>query len=119
MSDSSDDSGAVGGGLAGMLKMFGDAQRKMEDMRERMDSVTVDGESGGGMVKVSCTLKGEVKSLKIAPSLLESGESAETLEDLILAGIANAQKNAAAKAEEELGKIAGSMGLPKGMGLPF
>ena len=82
------------------------------------DNLMVTGESGAGLVKATCTAKGELKSLDIDPSIF-NWDDKEVVEDLILAAIKDAQVRAQEKSKEELGKLTEEMGLPPGMNLPF
>ncbi len=109
------------GGLGDMSKMMKAAQEmqtKMAQMQEDMASLIVTGESGAGLVKATCTAKGELKSLDIDPSIF-NGDDKEVVEDLILAAIKDAQGKAAERAQQEMGKLTEGMGLPKDMKLPF
>ena len=106
------------GDMAKMMKAAQEMQQKMAQLQEDMHQLIVEGESGAGLVKATCTAKGELKSLDIDPSIFNSDDK-EVVEDLILAAIKDAQGKAAAKAKEEMGKITEGMGLPKDMDLPF
>lgn len=109
------------GGLGDMTKMMKAAQEmqsKMAQLQEDMHNLIVTGESGAGLVKATCTCKGELKTLDIDPSIF-SGDDKEVVEDLILAAIKDAQQKASDKAQEEMGKLTEGMGLPKDMKLPF
>lgn len=109
------------GGLGDMSKMMKAAQEmqtKMAQLQEDMHNLIVEGESGAGLVKATCTAKGELKSLDIDPSIFNSDDK-EVAEDLILAAIKDAQTRASEKAQEEMGKLTEGMGLPKDMQLPF
>ena len=109
------------GGLGDMAKMMKSAQEmqaKMAQMQEDMDHITVTGESGAGLVKATATAKGELTGLDIDPSIF-NGDEKEVVEDLILAAIKDAQSRAAERAQQEMAKIAESLGLPPGMNLPF
>ncbi len=106
------------GDMAKMMKAAQEMQTKMAQMQEDMQSVIVTGESGAGLVKATCTAKGELKSLDIDPSIFNSDDK-EVVEDLILAAIKDAQGKASDKAQEEMGKLTEGMGLPKDMKLPF
>jgi DNA-binding YbaB/EbfC family protein len=89
-------------------------QSKMEEMQAKMEKETVEGASGGGLVTVKTTCKGEAISVKIDESLLSPSEQ-EVLGDLIVSAFNNARKNSDAKMELEMKKIAESLGLPSGM----
>ncbi|MEL7254626.1 MAG: YbaB/EbfC family nucleoid-associated protein [Pseudomonadota bacterium] len=106
------------GDMAKMMKAAQEMQQKMADLQEEMHQMTVEGESGAGLVKATCTVKGELKGLDIDPSIFNSDDK-EVVEDLILAAIKDAQGKAGDKAKEEMGKITEAMGLPKDMNLPF
>ena len=106
------------GDMAKMMKAAQEMKSKMETLQEEMQSLTVEGEAGAGLVKAVCTLKGEMKSLDISPEIFRA-EDKEVVEDLILAAIKDAQGKAQARAQEEMGKITQGMGLPADMKLPF
>ena len=106
------------GDMAGMMKKAQEMQTKMAQMQEDMQNIMVTGESGAGLVKASCTAKGELKGLDIDPSIFNSDDK-EVVEDLILAAIKDAQTKAAERAQEEMAKLTEGMGLPADMKLPF
>ncbi|MEM6409523.1 MAG: YbaB/EbfC family nucleoid-associated protein [Pseudomonadota bacterium] len=106
------------GDMAGMMKKAQEMQTKMAEMQEELESMTVTGESGAGLVKATSTAKGVITSLDIDPSIFHPDEK-EVVEDLILAAIKDAQNRAQEKAAEEMGKLTEGMGLPAGMKLPF
>lgn len=106
------------GDMAGMIKKAKEMQSKMEQMQHDLNSVTVVGESGAGLVKATATAKGDLTALDIDPSIFNSDDK-EVVEDLILAAIKDVQAKAAAKSEEEMGKMTEGLGLPAGTNLPF
>ena len=106
------------GDMAGMMKKAQEMQTKMAQMQEDMQNIMVTGESGAGLVKASCTAKGELKGLDIDPSIFNSDDK-EVVEDLILAAIKDAQTKAAERAQEEMAKLTEGMGLPADKKLPF
>jgi hypothetical protein len=109
------------GGLGDMAKMMKSAtemQGKLVELQEDLARTIVVGEAGAGLVKARATAKGEVTGLDIDPSILVASEK-EVVEDLILAAIHDAQLKAKARSEQEMSKLAGSLGLPPGMKLPF
>ncbi len=106
------------GDMAKMMKAAQEMQTKMAQMQEDMHNVIVTGESGAGLVKATCTAKGELKSLDIDPSIFNSDDK-EVVEDLILAAIKDAQAKATERAQQEMGRLTEGMGLPKDMKLPF
>ncbi len=106
------------GDLSGMMKAAQEMQEKMTQMQDNLDNLIVTGESGGGLVKARATAKGELTGLDIDPSIFRS-EDKEIVEDLILAAIKDAQKRASDKAQEEMAKATGQMGLPPDFKMPF
>jgi DNA-binding YbaB/EbfC family protein len=106
------------GDMAKMMKAAQEMQGKMAQMQEEMHNIIVEGVSGAGLVKATCTAKGELKSLDIDPSIF-NGEDKEVVEDLILAAIKDAQGKASDRAQSEMAKLTEGLGLPKDMKLPF
>lgn len=106
------------GDMAGMMKKAQEMQGKMAEMQEEMHNILVTGESGAGLVKATCSAKGELKSLDIDPSIF-NGDDKEVVEDLILAAIKDAQAKASERAQEEMARLTEGLGLPPGMNLPF
>ena len=106
------------GDMAGMMKKAQEMQVKMAQMQEDLQNLTVEGASGAGLVKATCSAKGELRGLDIDPSIFNSDDK-EVVEDLSLAAIKDAQTRAAERAQEELAKLTEGMGLPADMKLPF
>ena len=93
-------------------------QKKMEEVQQRAGEIEVEGQAGGGVVKVVMTCKGEMRSVTIDPSLVVADEK-DMLEDLIKAACNDARAKADAKMAEETQGAMGGMGLPPGFKLPF
>ena len=98
-----------------MLKMVKKMQDQAMQIQEKLGEETVEGESGGGMVKVTFTGHGDLVELKIDPELIKS-EDAGMLEDLILVAVNNGiQKSrelaASSMAPIDMGSIASSLGM--------
>ncbi|MDW4551316.1 YbaB/EbfC family nucleoid-associated protein [Defluviimonas sp. D31] len=106
------------GDMAKMMKAAQEMQAKMAALTEEMDRITVTGESGAGLVKATCSAKGELKSLDIDPSIFQPSEK-EVVEDLILAAIKDAQKRAQERTRTEQQKMMQELGLPADTKLPF
>ena len=79
--------------------------------------MVVEGQSGGGMVKVTMTCRHDVKRVNIDPSLL--ADDKEMLEDLVAAAINDAARKVEATVQEKMAALTGGLGLPPGMTLPF
>jgi len=104
--------------IMGLMKKAGAMQAKMAEMQAELDNLTVDGASGGGLVKVTLTAKGALQSVVIDPSLLKADEK-EILEDLIVAAHAEARKKSEVLIEEKMKEVTAGMPMPPGMKLPF
>jgi hypothetical protein len=106
------------GDMAKMMKAAKEMQAKMGELQERLETITVTGEAGAGLVRVIATAKGELKALEIDPSLFKPEEK-EMVEDLILAAVKDALARAQAKGAEEMQALVGELGLPADFKLPF
>jgi DNA-binding YbaB/EbfC family protein len=100
----------------GMMKQAAQLQSKMKALQDELDTVEVEGLSGGGLVNVRMTAKGEVKGVKIDPSLIKADE-AEILEDLLVTALNDARRKAEAAMQEKMQALTGGLGLPPGLGL--
>ena len=97
------------------------AQKAQEDLAKAQDElakIEVEGASGGGLVKVRATAKGQINGIDIDDSLLKPEEKG-MLEDLIAAAINDARVKADMAAAEEMKKATSGMPLPPGMKMPF
>ena len=104
--------------LGKMMKQAQEMQARMAEMQTALESVEIDGASGAGMVTATLNGKGDLKRLKIDPSLVDPAD-VEVLEDLIVAACNAAKSKVEAHAAAEMQKIAGGLQLPPGMKLPF
>ncbi|MFQ5845451.1 MAG: YbaB/EbfC family nucleoid-associated protein [Planctomycetota bacterium] len=102
--------------LGQMLKQAQEMQAKMQEMQKRLEAEEITGSSGGGMVEVTLSGKGEARRIKIDPSLADPAER-EVLEDLIVAAFNDAKAKLDAHVSEEMAKVAGGLSLPPGLGL--
>lgn len=104
--------------IAQMMQQAKAMQDKMQAMQEKLGDVLVEGISGGGLVKVSVTCKGECRSINLDPSVVDPNDK-EILEDLIKAALNDAKSKADATLAEETQKMMKDLGLPAGVKLPF
>ena len=103
--------------LSQMLKKAQEMQAKMGEMQSALDDLTVEGEAGGGLVKIVMTAKGDLKSLHIDDSLM--GDDKEILEDLIIAAHAQAKERGQSLVQEKMQDLTGGLPLPEGFNMPF
>ena len=99
--------------LADIMKQAGQMQARMAEMQARLEAATIEGQSGGGMIKVKMTGKSVVIGLDIDSSLLKVDEK-EILEDLIIAALADAKNKAENIMAAEMKTVTGGMPLPPG-----
>lgn len=104
--------------LGNMLKEAQKLQSRMAEMQEKLAEVEIAGSAGGGMVTVTLNGKGEMRQVKIDPSLVDPNE-VEILEDLIVAANNDAKVKVESHLQEEMSKMTGGMNLPGGLKLPF
>jgi len=105
------------GGIGQLMKQAQEMQANMKKAQEEMASITVTGESGGGMVRITMTCQHQVRSLEIDDTLV--GDDKEMLEDLIIAAFNDALRKVESTVQEKFSGMASGMGLPAGMKLPF
>ncbi|MTH99700.1 YbaB/EbfC family nucleoid-associated protein [Roseibium sp. RKSG952] len=101
-----------------MMKQAKQMQEQMGSLQEQIVEIEAEGTSGAGLVTVVLNGKGEMKSLKIDPSLLKEGEG-EILEDLIIAAHTDGRVKVDAAIQEKTQDMMGGLGLPANMKLPF
>jgi DNA-binding YbaB/EbfC family protein len=102
----------------GLMKQAQQMQAKMAEAQLELEQTVVEGEAGGGMVKVVLTAKGAMKSVSIDPSLLAPDEK-EILQDLILTAHMQARAKAEEAMAEKMKALTGGLPLPPGLKLPF
>ena len=102
--------------LMGMMKQVGQMQARLKEVQDELARAEVDGQSGGGLVHVTLDGKGELKRVRIDPSLMKPDE-AEILEDLIVAAAADARVKADAAMKEKMAEVTGGLPLPPGLKL--
>ena len=102
--------------LMKMMKQVQDIQGRMQQMQEELGSLQVEGQSGGGLVKVTLNGKMEARAVKIDPSLMKP-EDVEMLEDLLLAAFQDAKGKAEAALQEKMREVTGGLPLPPGLKL--
>ncbi len=96
------------------------AQKMQEDFQkaqEEIGNMEVQGESGGGLVKILMTGKREVRKLSIDDSLV--GDDKDMLEDLVAAAINDAVHKVAKMKKEKMSDLTSGMPIPPGFKMPF
>lgn len=102
--------------VMGMMKQVGQMQARVQQMQEELAALEIDGQSGGGLVKVTLSGKGDLKKVSIDPSLAKADE-VEILEDLIVAATADAKDKLDATLQAKMQEMTGGLPLPPGLKL--
>ena len=100
----------------GLMKQAAELKSKMESMQAELDQIEVTGTSGGGLVSVMLSGKGEMMSVKFDDTLIKPSEK-EIVEDLIVAAHADARRKAETLLQEKMKDVTGGLPLPPGMKL--
>lgn len=104
--------------LGNMLKEAQKLQTRMAEMQQQLAETEMSGVAGAGMVTVTLNGRGEMRKVKIDPSLVDPNE-VEILEDLIVAATNDAKAKIDAHLQAEMGKLTGGLPMPPGFKLPF
>ena len=104
--------------LGNLMKQAQAMQEKMAEMQARLAQMEVEGQAGAGMVRAVVNGKGEVRRIRIEPSVVDP-QDVGMLEDLVVAACNDARAKADAMSAEETQKLMGGLGLPGGFKLPF
>lgn len=101
-----------------IMKMAQNAQAELQKAQDKLETIEVEGLSGGGLVKIRATAKGQILAVEIDQSLLVPDEK-QMLEDLVAAAINDARTKADAAAQQEMSQMTSGLALPPGFKLPF
>lgn len=101
-----------------ILKAAQNVQAEMEKAQASLDSIEVEGVSGGGLIKVRASAKGRIIGIDIDPSLLKPDDKG-MLEDLITAAFNDARAKADGVAAQQMSRMTAGLPLPPGFKLPF
>ncbi|MBI3419332.1 MAG: YbaB/EbfC family nucleoid-associated protein [Proteobacteria bacterium] len=104
--------------LSEMMQKAQDVQRLLGEMQAALSQAELQGQSGGGMVQVTLSGRGEARKIQIDPKVINPSEAA-MLEDLIIAAYNDARAKVEAHVESKTQEIMGGMMLPPGIKLPF
>ena len=101
--------GMMPGNMNNLMKQAQRMQRQMEEGVKELESKEFTASAGGGAVQVTVSGKKELKSIKISPEAVDP-EDVETLEDLVVAAVNEAMKNAEEASNAAMGKFTGGLG---------
>ena len=95
------------GNMAQLLKQARDVQKKIEEVKNELDDLTIEANSGGGMVKVVVNGKQQILELTIEPDAIK--EDKELLEDLIISAVNNALSQSLEESQNRMNAVTGNM----------
>jgi len=105
--------------LSEIMRQAQEMQTRLAEAQQKMEMLTAEGQAGGGLVKVTLKGKGELASIRIDPSLMQTGEQ-EILEDLTKAAHADARRKLDDAMQDQMQKATGGLaGMMPGFKLPF
>ena len=102
------------GNMAKMLKQAQEVQKQIENVQNELEDLTIEGESGAGMVKATVNGKMELLDLSLQRDIFE--EEKDIIEDLIISAVNNAMTNAQEESQNRMNSVAG--GMMSGMKIP-
>lgn len=101
-----------------ILKMASNVQAELQKAQDSLDTIEVEGVSGGGLIKVRASAKGRIIGIEIDDTLIVASEK-QMLEDLLVAAFNDARAKADAASSAEMSKMTAGLPLPPGFKLPF
>ncbi|MBT8421851.1 MAG: YbaB/EbfC family nucleoid-associated protein [Gammaproteobacteria bacterium] len=103
--------------LGNLMKQAQKMQEDMQQAQEELGSLEVQGEAGGGLVRLTMTCRHEVRGITIDDSLV--GEDKDMLEDIIAAAFNDALRKVEKTVQDKYSGMTAGMGLPPGFKMPF
>ena len=104
--------------LEDVMAMAQNVQAELTKAQAGLDTIEVEGVSGGGLVKIRATAKGRIIAVALDDTLMVASEK-QMLEDLIAAALNDARAKADAASGAEMAKLSQGLPLPPGFKLPF
>jgi nucleoid-associated protein EbfC len=98
-------------GMANLQRMAQQMQQEMLRIQTELETLTVDGSAGGGVVRAVVTGKQELISVTIDPSAVDPSD-VDMLQDLIVAAVNDALRSSRSVAEEKMAAVTGGLRLP-------
>ena len=105
------------GGIGNMMKQAQKMQADMQKAQEQIASMVVEGQAGGGMVKVTMNGRHEIHRVALDDSLMDDDK--EMIEDLLAAAVNDAVRRIETETQQKMSGVTDGMNLPAGMKLPF
>ncbi|MBA2657821.1 MAG: YbaB/EbfC family nucleoid-associated protein [Tatlockia sp.] len=96
--------------LGNLMKEAQKMQQRMQEAQEQLSKLIVDGESGGGMIKIKMNGRHDVVHVKIAATLME--EDVEMMEDLVAAAVNDAVRKVEKASKEKISQLTAGLNIP-------
>ena len=103
--------------LGSLMKQAQQVQEQMQSAQEELSHLEVEGEAGGGMVRLTMTCRHEVRNIQVDDALL--GEDKDMLEDILAAAFNDALRKVEKTTQDKMSGMTSGLNLPAGMKLPF
>ncbi|MHB1513659.1 MAG: YbaB/EbfC family nucleoid-associated protein [Acidiferrobacter sp.] len=104
------------GGIGQLMKQAQAMQENLRKAQAELATLEVEGQAGGGLVKVTMTCRNDVRKVRLDESLLK--EDREVVEDLVAAAVNDAVRKAEQMSQERLSGLTAGLNIP-GLNLPF
>ena len=104
--------------LEEIMQMAQNAQAELQKAQDNLDKIEVEGQSGGGLVKIRASAKGRIIGVSIDETLLVPAEKT-MVEDLIAAALNDTRAKADQAAAGEMQKMSATLPMPPGFQMPF
>ena len=105
------------GAMGNMMRQAQKMQEDMQKAQEEIANMEVEGQAGGGMVKVMMNGRHELRKVELDDSLMSDDK--EMIEDLLAAAVNDAVRKIEQQSSEKMSGVTAGMNLPGGMKLPF
>jgi DNA-binding YbaB/EbfC family protein len=105
------------GAMGNLMKQAQKMQEDMQKAQEEVANMEVEGQSGGGMVKVMMNGRHEIRKVTLDDSLMQDDK--EMIEDLLAAAVNDAVRRVEQQTQEKMSGVTAGLNLPGGMKLPF
>ncbi len=105
------------GAMGNLMKQAQKMQEDMQKAQEEVANLEVEGQAGGGMVKVIMNGRHEIRKVTLDDSLMQDDK--EMIEDLLAAAVNDAVRRVEQQTQEKMSGVTAGLNLPGGMKLPF
>ena len=105
------------GAMGNLMKQAQKMQEDMQKAQEEVANLEVEGQSGGGIVKVVMNGRHEIRKVSLDDSLMQDDK--EMIEDLLAAAVNDAVRRVEQQTQEKMAGVTAGLNLPGGMKLPF